>query len=80
MTLPPVFENFLLDKLKSEQKLSVKKWLTGPVRNRSTGRSTGDDFEIYRSGRENPNRFDLWLDQLAGFVLTILHFHLAQVV
>ena len=47
----PPFENFSLDTLNSEQKPSVKKQLTGPVRNRSTGRSTGDDFEIYRSGR-----------------------------
>ena len=35
--------------------LLQKKRSTGPVRNqltgRSTGRSTGDDFEIYRSGR-----------------------------
>ena len=36
----PSFENFLLDILISEQKLSVKK-----------KRSTGVDFEIYRSGR-----------------------------
>ena len=34
----------------SEQKPSVKK-----IRNRSIGRSTGVDFEIYRSGRENPD-------------------------
>ena len=45
------FENFSLDPLNSEQKPSVKNRSTGPVRNRSTGRSTGDDFEIYRSGR-----------------------------
>ena len=50
MPFPP-FDNFSLDTLNSEQKLSVKNRLTGPVRNRSTGRSTGDDFEIYRSGR-----------------------------
>ena len=48
---PTPFENFPLDTLNSEQKTSVKKRSTGPVRNRSTGRSTGDDFEIYRSGR-----------------------------
>ena len=40
---PPSFKKFSLDTLNSEQKPSVK--------NRSTGRSTGDDFEIYRSGR-----------------------------
>ena len=40
---PPPFENFLLDALNSEQKPSVK--------NRSTGRPTGVDFEIYQSGR-----------------------------
>ena len=45
------FENFLLDTLNSEQKPSVKYWSIGSVRNRLTGRSTGDDFEIYRSGR-----------------------------
>ena len=43
---PPLFENFLLDTLNSEQKPSVKKQSTGAVRNRSTG----VDFEIYRSG------------------------------
>ena len=52
-TLPicPLFENFLLHTLNCEQKPSVKKRPTGPVRNRSTDRSTGVDFEIYRSGR-----------------------------
>ena len=59
--LPP-FENFSLDTLNSEQKPSVKNRSTGPVRNRLTGRSTGDDFEIYRSGRENPDRFHLCLN------------------
>ena len=49
--MPPPFENFSLDTLNSEQKPSLK--------NRSTGRSIGDDFEIYRSGRENPDRFHL---------------------
>ena len=57
--MPPLFEIFLLDALNSEQKSSVKNRSTGPVRNRSTGpvrnrltgRSTGVDFEIYRSGR-----------------------------
>ena len=49
--MPIPFENFSLDTLNSEQKLSVKKRSTGPIRNRLTGRSTGDDFEIYRSGR-----------------------------
>ena len=47
----PLFENFLLDALNSEQKPSVKNRSTGPVRNRLTGRSTGVDFEIHRSGR-----------------------------
>ena len=47
----PHFENFSLNTLNNEQKPSAKKRLTGPVKNRSTGRSTGDDFEIYRSGR-----------------------------
>ena len=42
-----IFENFLYDTLNSEQKLSLKNRSTGPVRNRSTG----NDFEIYRSGR-----------------------------
>ena len=37
------FDNFSLEALKSEQKPALK--------NRSTGRSTGVDFEIYRSGR-----------------------------
>ena len=45
--MPPHFENFLLNTLNSEQKPSAKNRLTGPVKNRSTG----DDFEIYRSGR-----------------------------
>ena len=45
--MPPLFEIFLLDTLNSEQKLSVKKRLTGPVRNRSTG----VDFLIYQSDR-----------------------------
>ena len=49
--MPPHFENFSLNTLNSEQKPSAKNRLTGPVKNRSTGRSTGDDFEIYRSGR-----------------------------
>ena len=42
--MPPSFENFSLDTLNSEQKPSIKK--TG-----RPGRSTGDDFKIYRSGR-----------------------------
>ena len=54
--MPPLFENFSLNTLISEEKLSVK--------NRSTGRLTGDDFEIYRSGRKNPDRFHLWFDSL----------------
>ena len=57
---PLYFENFLLNTLNSEQKPSAKNRLTGPVKNRSTGQSTGDDFEIYRSGRENPDRFHFW--------------------
>ena len=44
--MPPHFENFLLNTLNIEQKPSAKNRLTGPA-----GRSTGDDFEIYRSGR-----------------------------
>ena len=60
MPPPPPFENFSLNTLNSEEKPSVKKRSTGPVGNRSTDRSTGDDFEIYRSGRKNPDRFHLW--------------------
>ena len=41
--MPPPFENFSFDALNSEQKPSIK--------NRSAGRSTGVDFEIYQSGR-----------------------------
>ena len=48
MPPPPFFEKFSLDALNSKQKPFVKK------------RSTGVDFEIYRSGRENPDRFHLW--------------------
>ena len=55
---PPPFENFSLDTLNSEEKPSVK--------NRSTCRSTGDDFEIYRSGRKNPDRFHLWSRQFSS--------------
>ena len=51
LTHAPPFENFSLDTFNSEQKPSVKNRSIGPVRNRSTGRSTDDDFEIYRSGR-----------------------------
>ena len=51
LTHAPHFENFSLNTLNSEQKPSAKNQLTGPVKNRSTGRSTGDDSEIYRSGR-----------------------------
>ena len=58
--MPPYFENFSLNTLNSEQKPSAKNRLTRPVKNRSTGRSAGDDFEIYRSGRENPDRFHFW--------------------
>ena len=58
MALP--FCKFLLDALNSEQKPSVKKRYTKPVRYRSTGRSTGVDFEIYRSGQENSDRFHVW--------------------
>ena len=54
--MPPYFENFSLNTFNSEQKPSAKNRLTGTVKNRSTG----DDFEIYRSGRENPDRFHLW--------------------
>ena len=51
LTHAPHFENFSLNTLNSEQKPSAKNRLTGPVKNRSTGRSTSDEFEIYRSGR-----------------------------
>ena len=47
LTPAPHFENFSLNTLNSEQKPSAKNRLTGPVKNRSTG----NDFEIYRSGR-----------------------------
>ena len=47
----PPLQNFSLDALNSEQKPAVKNRSTRLVRNRSTGRSTGVDFEIYRSGR-----------------------------
>ena len=57
--LPPLSQNFLLDALNSEQNLLEKKRSTGPVRKRSTGRLTGVVFEIYRSGRENPDLFHL---------------------
>ena len=49
--MPPFLKIFLFDSLNSEQKPSVKNQSTGPVRNLLTGRSTGVDFEIYRSGR-----------------------------
>ena len=54
----PPFEKFSYDALNSEQKLSAK---TGRLGRSETGsgRSTGVDFEIYRSGRENPDRFHL---------------------
>ena len=52
----PHFENFSLKTLNSEEKPSVKNRSTGPVKNQSTG----DNFEIYWSGRENPDRFHLW--------------------
>ena len=43
--------------LNTERKPSVKKKrLTGPVNDRSTG----EDFEFYRSGGKNPDRFHLW--------------------
>ena len=41
--------------LNTEHKPSVKKRSTGPV----SDRSTGVDFEFYRSGRKNPDRFHL---------------------
>ena len=48
--------SFLLRLLNTEHKPSVKKKRsTKPV----SDRSTGVDFEIYRSGRENPDRFHL---------------------
>ena len=49
--MPPFFENFSLvnsEQLNSEQKPSVKNRSTGTVSNRSTGRLTDIDFEIYR--------------------------------
>ena len=56
---PPLFLKIVsLDTLNKEQKPSVKNRSTGPVRNRSTG----VDFKIYRSGRENPDRFHLWME------------------
>ena len=57
--MAPAFENFSLDALNSEQKPTAKTLVDRPIKNRLTGRSTGVDFEIYRSGRENPNRFHL---------------------
>ena len=57
---PPPFENFLLKTLNSEEK---------PVKNQSTG----DDFEIYRSGRENPDRFHLWMGPAKS--MYTLHYH-----
>ena len=47
------FENFSLDALTVNKNVLENNRLTGPVRNRLTGRSTGrstGDFEIYRSG------------------------------
>ena len=52
---PPPFENFSLNTLNIEEEPSVKKPVDRagqkPIDGRSTGRSTGDEFEIYRSGR-----------------------------
>ena len=62
--MAPLFENFWLDALNNEQKPYAKNRSTGPVRNRLTGQSTGVDFEIYRSGRENPDRFHLYCTRL----------------
>ena len=43
--------SLLLHLLNTEHKPSVKK------------RSTGVDFEFYRSSRENSDRFHLWIDE-----------------
>ena len=53
----PRFEFFSLDALNNEwtKTFRKKKRSTGSIRNRSIGRSTGVDFEIYRSCRENPD-------------------------
>ena len=64
------FENFSLDalnKMNSKQNPSVKKRSTGPVRNQLTGQSTNEDFEIYRSCRENPDLFHLWPELVSLF-------------
>ena len=49
--LNPPFWKFFIKYIEQGTNPSAKNRLTGPVKNRSTGRSTGDDFEIYRSGR-----------------------------
>ena len=56
----PLFENFSLDALNSEQKPSAK-IIGRPGRSETSCEllPTGVDFKIYRSGRENPDRFDL---------------------
>ena len=74
MALP--FEKFSFDALNSEQKPSAKNRSIRPVRNRSTGRSTGVDFKIFRSGRENSDRFHLWSEtdcQVAVVLTTLFH-------
>ena len=47
--------SLLLRLLNTKRKPSGKKRSTGPV----SDRSIGVDFEFYRSGRENPDRFPL---------------------
>ena len=51
LTHAPPFWKFFIKYNEQWTKTFSKNRLTGPVKNRSTGRSTGDDFEIYRSGR-----------------------------
>ena len=60
--MPPAFpvKIFSLDALSSKEKPSVKKPVDRASQEPVDGRSTGNDFEIYRSGRENPDRFHLW--------------------
>ena len=55
-----IFENFLLDALNSEQKLSVKKPVDRAGQKPVDRPVNRRRLEIYRSGRENPDRFHLW--------------------
>ena len=58
--MPPIFENLSLDALNNEQI---------PQKKRSSGRSTGVDFEIYRLGRVKKiaTWFHFWLGLLKKF-------------